>query len=290
MNESFVLTAEQRKQFVTEGYLLLKGAFSKEQSEAWVYEECLAKGYDLNDQSTWTKPYDRIETIKKENLATFSPQGWAASAALMGGQDRVRSAPNVGLFALNLAQGADRPFEPATPSSPGWHKDGWHFIHFLDSYEQGLLGIPLLTDVLPSGGATFIAAGSVGPVARFLAKHPEGVMPTDFPVKELLSEPGITFLEATGEAGDFYLLHPYLLHAVSQNILRRPRAISNLLYELNEPMKFDRADGNYSPVEEAILHGLGVDRFEFAITDTRYKGSGAGPMDPSIRDSRKKPA
>jgi hypothetical protein len=198
----------------------------------------------------------------------------------MGGEDRVDGRTAISLFALNLTQGADRPFEEPTPASPGWHKDGWHFNHFLDSYEQGLLGIPLMTDVLPRGGATFIAAGSVGPVARYLAQHPEGIPGGGMPTRELLSEEGCTFLEATGEAGDFYLLHPYLLHAVSQNILRRPRAICNVLFELKEPMRFNRPAGDYSPVEAAILRGLGVDRYDFVPTGERFRTPDYGPINP----------
>jgi hypothetical protein len=267
---------------VTQGYIVLRGAFSREDSIAWVHAECARAGFDLEDPSTWTKPYVRIPTERGELLATFAPAAWEAACALMGGIERVVEGTRINLFALNLTQGADRPFEAPSPSSPGWHKDGWHFRHFLDSYEQGLLGIPLMTDVLPQGGATFIAAGSVGPVARFLAEHPEGVHPEGFPNQELLSE-GCTFLEATGEAGDFYLLHPYMLHAVSQNVLRRPRAISNVLFKLKEPMQFDRPDGAYSPVEAAILHGLGVDRYAFAPTAERYHTPDGGPIDPKWR-------
>src|SRR5579864_8141562 len=209
------LTAEQWEQFVTQGYIVLRGVFPREDSLAWVEAECTRAGFDLEDPSTWTQPYARIPTERREPLMTYAPSAWEAACALMGGVERVVGRTSISLFALNLAEGADRPFTASSPESPGWHKDGWHFRHFLDSYEQGLLGIPLMTDVLPHGGATFIAAGSVGPVARFLAKHPEGVLPDGFPTQELLAE-GCPFLEATGEAGDFYLLHPYLLHAVSQ--------------------------------------------------------------------------
>ncbi len=271
------LTDEQWDQFLTQGYIVLRAAFSREDSLAWVADECLQAGYDVKDQGTWTKPYDRINTKNPELLSNFAPSAWQASVDLMGGLDRIVKEPMISLFALNLAQGADKPFAPPSPDSPGWHKDGWHFRHFLDSPEQGLLGIPLLTDVFPQGGATFIAAGSVKPVAKFLADHPEGVLPNAFPVKDLLSE-GCTFLEATGKAGDFYLLHPYLLHAVSQNVLRRPRAISNLLYELEEPLNFHRADAAYSPVEAAVLHGLGVDSYNFAPTGERYRTPDNGPM------------
>jgi ectoine hydroxylase-related dioxygenase (phytanoyl-CoA dioxygenase family) len=278
MLDNGVLTAEQLEQFATRGFILLKGAFSREKSLAWVADECRHKGIDVDDPTTWNEPYVRVPTQHTELLSEFSPLAFELSNALMGGENRVVPGVRISLFAMNFFQGADKPFEAPTSASPGWHKDGWHFRHFLDSPDQGLLGIPLLTDVLPSGGATFIAAGSVGPVARFLADHPEGVLPNDFPWKSMLEEPGIEFLEATGEAGDFYLLHPYLLHAVSQNVLRRARAISNILYVLREQMQFDRADGNYSPVEAAVLHGLGVDRYDFQLKGERLKSADGGPL------------
>ena len=281
-NSNSVLSPEQVEQFVTEGYTVLKNAFSGEDAKAWVHEEALAVGIDVDDPSTWTKDYQRIPTKRVETVPNFSPVGWAAACELMGGEDRVVGGTKIDLFALNLSQGSDRPFEEPTPKSKGWHKDGWHFWHFLDSFEQGLLGIPLLTDVYPQGGATFIAARSVASVAKYLAARPEGVHPDDFPPEELLSE-GIEFREATGEAGDFYLIHPYLLHAVSQNVLRKPRAISNILFELKAPMEFNRTDGDYSPVELAVLRGLGVESLEFKPTRERFRTPDYGPINPAYR-------
>jgi hypothetical protein len=72
------------------------------------------------------------------------------------------------------------------------------------------------------------------------------------------------FIEATGEVGDVYLLHPYILHASSRNALRTPRLITNPAVNLKEPMSFNRPDGDYSLIEQAILNGLGVDRLDFA--------------------------
>jgi hypothetical protein len=278
-----VLTPEQREQFETRGFVLIRGAFDGDAARARVAEACRRAGYDLDAPSTWKKPYVRLEA-QPEPVASFSPAAWEVACALVGGADRIAGTPRIDVLALNLRQGADEPFRPASPDSPGWHKDGWHFRHFLDSPEQGLLGIPLLTDVLPRGGATFLAAGSVALVARFLAAHPEGVLPDDFPWRDLLLEGGdsIEYIEATGEAGDFYLCHPFLLHAVSQNVLRRPRAISNVLYELKAPLKLDRrADGAapYSPVERAVLRGLGAaDRYPFAPTGARFKTPDNGPI------------
>lgn len=277
-----MLTPEQREQFLAEGHLVIKGAFPRERSLEWVREECARAGYDVDDPRTWRKDYERITLSRQETLEELAPDAWQASVDLMGGLDRVKNRPRISVFAMNFKQGADQPFQPPSAASPGWHKDGWHFRHFLDSPEQGLLGIPLFTDVLPQGGATFIAADSVPVVARFLAAHPEGVLPDGFDTKTLLAECK-DFRQATGDAGDVYLLHPYLLHAVGQNVLMRPRAITNLCYELTEPMQFHRADGDYSPIEAAVLRGLGVDRSDFQPTEPRYRTPDYGPINAAYR-------
>jgi len=103
-------------------------------------------------------------------------------------------------------------------------------------------------------------------VARFLAEHPEGVLPTDFDFTALARQCS-SFVELTGRVGDVVLMHPYLLHATSQNVIRHGRLITNPPIALSEPMQFDRADpGDHSPVERAVLAGLGVERLDFRRT------------------------
>ena len=272
-----MLTPQQREQFLAEGHIVIKGAFPREASLQWVREECARAGYDVDDPLSWRKGYERMELSRHEPLADYAPAAWQASCDLMGGEERVKNRPAISLFAMNFKQGADTPYQPPSAGSSGWHKDGWHFLHFLDSPEQGLLGIPLFTDVLPQGGATFLAVDSVPVIARYLAAHPEGIGPDDFDTKALLAECH-DFREATGEAGDVYLLHPYMLHAVGQNVLQRPRAITNLCYELNAPMTLNRPDGDYSPVEAAVLRGLGVDHYDFQPTRPRYHTPDYGPI------------
>ena len=73
------------------------------------------------------------------------------------------------------------------------------------------------------------------------------------------------FAEATGEVGDVFLIHPYLLHASSKNALRTPRLITNPAVSLNEPLVLDRPGAaDYSLVERAILRGLNTDRLTFS--------------------------
>jgi hypothetical protein len=79
-----------------------------------------------------------------------------------------------------------------------------------------------------------------------------------------------SFVETTGRLGDVVLMHPYMLHAVSQNHRGTARFITNPPIALKEPMDFDRADpGEHSPVEWAVLRALGVDRLDFRPTAAR---------------------
>jgi hypothetical protein len=171
----------------------------------------------------------------------------------------------------NLGLGADREWEAPSASAPGWHKDGDFFRHFLDSPEQGLLTLVLWSDIEPRGGGTFVAADSVGPVARLLASRPEGILPDEFDYGVLIAQCD-HFVETTGRLGDVVLLHPYVLHAVSQNHRGTARFITNPPITLREPMRFDRSDpAEQSPVERAVLRALGVERLRFAATGPRER-------------------
>ena len=85
------------------------------------------------------------------------------------------------------------------------------------------------------------------------------------------SMPTEAFVEANGKVGDIYLLHPLMLHSVSNNKLRNLRIITNPPVSLNEPFNFDRDDpSQYSLVERKTLRDLGVDRLKgWEITSTR---------------------
>jgi ectoine hydroxylase-related dioxygenase (phytanoyl-CoA dioxygenase family) len=189
---------------------------------------------------------------------------WGAACQLLGGEDRIEQPYTWGNgFIANLGIGADRAWEPPSAASPGWHKDGDFFRHFLDSPEQGLLTIVLWSDIGERGGGTFIAPDSVAPVARLLERRREGVLPDDFPYDELIAQCS-TFVETTGRLGDVVLMHPYMLHAVSQNHRGTARFITNPPIALREPMRFDRDDpAEHSPVERAVLRALGVERLDY---------------------------
>ncbi|HZB29462.1 MAG TPA: hypothetical protein VE465_04775 [Streptosporangiaceae bacterium] len=264
-----VLTGDQERHFLDKGYVVIRDCFSRQAAEEYTQTVWTRLGYAAADPSSWTEPSVHMPTHREIDVKTFAPKAWDAVCDLVGGEERVAPYTWGDGFIVNLWQGADRPWAPASPRSPGWHKDGDFFRHFLDSPEQGLLTLVLWSDVEHQGGATFVATGSVGPVARFLAARPEGVPPNAFPVGELVGQ-CTEFVEATGRVGDVFLLHPYLLHAKSQNVLRRPRLITNPPVHLTEPMRFDRPDpADFSLVERAVLRGLGVASYEFRPTAPR---------------------
>jgi ectoine hydroxylase-related dioxygenase (phytanoyl-CoA dioxygenase family) len=102
-----------------------------------------------------------------------------------------------------------------------------------------------------------------------LFSTPEGVHPFELPSNELIHQCHC-FEECTGEVGDVFLLHPYMLHASSQNVSGIPRFMTNPCLTLREPMNFNRPNADdFSPIELAVLRGLGVERLDFKLTQPR---------------------
>lgn len=266
------LTDQQAEHFLERGFVTIPRAFDPAKAAQWLDEAWIRFGYDRNDPGSWTEKRIHLASRSKVDARTFAPAAWRAAMDLAGGEERVGQPWQWGDgFIANLGVGDDRPWQPPSPAVGGWHKDGDFFRHFLDSPEQGLLTFVLWTDMVHKGGGTFVAADSVPAVARFLADHPEGVLSREIPYAGLIGQCH-DFVEMTGKAGDVVLLHPFTLHATSQNVLRLGRIITNPPLALREPMNFSRPDaGDFSLVERAILRGLGVDRLDFVPAAPRER-------------------
>jgi hypothetical protein len=61
---------------------------------------------------------------------------------------------------------------------------------------------------------------------------------------------------ATGDAGTVYLCHPFLVHAAQRHQGTAPRCMAQPPLHPAEPIRLDRVDGDYSPVEIAIQQAL----------------------------------
>jgi hypothetical protein len=267
-----VLADEQIDFFLVHGYVTIPECFTRTDAQPWLDEAWIRLGFDPHDPATWREKRVHMPSRRRVEVKAFAPKAWRAACELLGGEERIEQPYTWGDgFIVNSGLGADRPWEPPSASAPGWHKDGDFFRHFLDSPEQGLLTLVLWSDIEPRGGGTFVAADSVGPVARLLAGRPEGILPDEFDYDALIAQCD-QFVETTGRLGDVVLLHPYVLHAVSQNHRGTARFITNPPITLREPMRFDRSDpAEHSPVERAVLRALGVERLRFAPTRTRER-------------------
>ncbi|RKU48089.1 hypothetical protein DL546_008562 [Coniochaeta pulveracea] len=272
MTATPALTPEQKEHFLTHGWLKIPAAFTREQAAEFIENVWTRLGMSPEDKSTWTQSRIHMPCHKTYDAAEFAPKAWAAIAELCGGEDRID--PECRRWQDSLIVSLGSPEREGKPDPPqdleGWHVDGDFFVHYLDSREQGLLVIPLFTDIAPGGGATMICPEAISTVAKHLYEHPEGVSPRMTPrgepdftkEKDLawfnsLAKRSTHFVEATGQIGDVYLLHPLMLHSASSNPLRNVRIITNPKVSLKQEHVFNRPDGDYSLVELKTLKDLG---------------------------------
>jgi len=268
----FSLTDDQIQHFIEHGFIQLTDCFPRDFAYEWTEAAFPRLGYDASDPATWEKPIVHMPGDAYVNVREFAPKAWHAMAQLLGGEERMQDDLRWGNgFIVNFSLGADREWVPPSPEAGGWHKDGDFFWHFLDSPEQGLLVIVIWRDIAPKGGGTFLAPDSVGHVARYLLEHPEGLHPFEGGFEKPITECH-DFREATGKAGDVILMHPYMLHASSQNHSGKARFITNPPVALKEPMNFNRDNpADFSPVERCVLHSLGVERLDYRIKGERRR-------------------
>jgi len=246
--------------FLDHGFVAIEGALSQEFCESVASAAFQRMGMVESDRSTWPAGRTGLSVVRNWQMADVAPAAGAAVEELLGGRDVVSFSGVQDNLIVNLPDpnahwfGADEIAHPAA----GWHKDGDWFRHFLDSPEQALLVIVFWRDVAADQGATYVAVDSVGPVARLLKEHPEGLDPAEVldAVPDVLRQ-CTDFRALTGRQGTIVFAHPFMLHTASVNATDRPRLISNSSVMLREPMSFARGDGAYNVVERSILRHLG---------------------------------
>ncbi len=280
------LSHEQARSFVENGYVVVSNAFPEEVAEQvcnFAWQELESKhGIQRDNPSTWRELSNGYIRTAGGNvdvrMESEAPNALAAHADLVGGLDRL---PHRGVhlrftdgIISNFRTNNSKPSDPAKKRAPGWHKDGWHFRHFLDSPEQGLLVVPIYSEIRPQSGGTVIATDSIVPVARLLSTyrmgfHADSVQGGGYLIPYLVDQCS-NFVELTGRPGDMAILHPFMLHRFNPNPTDRTRFIANYAVVLREPMCFSRAeDDHYSLAELVVLHALDTERYEFKTTRAR---------------------
>jgi uncharacterized protein (DUF433 family) len=244
-----IFSTTEVEQFCADGFVILRSAFSRDIAEEcrdFVWKEVLS----WQDCTTGGQPMIHF----RRNLAG-EPFDQIVNGRLCAAIDQLTGAARA---IIHGCFGWWPLLFPGFPGPGGWHVDGSNFHHHLSSREQGLVTLFLFSDIGPGDGGTPMARGSHRAVAQLLrSAEPDGLSPDELqgnlPVVDRAR-----VIEATGEAGDVVMMHPLLIHGFGPNSGRRIRFACNPQYQLREPMSFDRGDGAYSPVEDAIRRTLNL--------------------------------
>ncbi len=251
-----VLSATEVSQFIADGYILLREAFPRDVSEAALDLIWENAPVDRHDRATW----ERKRYVVQKSLtgpaaeALYTTRVCGAFDDLLGA-GRYQQHRGTGYVLLGPPGFAAPPWQPPTS---GWHIDGNHFHHHVNSREQGLVGLFLYTDIGPGGGATVVKPGSHHVTARILqASEPDGLSPGELSAAVEAATQDLPVVEVIGNAGDMVILHPHTYHGSSDNCSQRFRVASNICIGLHEPMKLDCPNpADYSPVERAIVDAV----------------------------------
>lgn len=263
-NEAPSLTDAQIAQFIDDGFVRIEAAFPRALAQAGRDILWRDTGCDPDDRATWTKPVIRLGLYGQEPFAqaATAPALHRAFDQLVGAA-RWLPRPNLGTFPVRFPS-------PEDPGDAGWHIDvsfradtddpndflGWRAN--VTSKGRALLMLFLFSDVGEDDAPTRIRAGSHVDVARRLAPAGEAGLT----LRELAADDFADTRErpevlATGEAGTVYLCHPFLVHAAQPHRGSEPRFMAQPPLLPAEPLRLERADGAYSPLERSIRLALG---------------------------------
>lgn len=255
-----VLNDPQLQQFIQDGFVKIEGAFPRklaDEGRAILWRDT---GCDPDDATTWTRPVIRLGIYGQEPFARAvnTPRLHNAFDQIVG-QGRWLPRINLGTFPVRFPS-------PDDPGDAGWHIDvsfGTENPDFLSwranvtSKGRSLLMLFLFSDVEQDDAPTRIRAGSHLDIARVLAPAGEdGLTLGELAANGFAETAQRQEVLATGEAGTVYLCHPFLVHAAQPHRGTRPRFLAQPPLLPASPLVLERADGDYSPVEQAIRNAL----------------------------------
>ncbi|HEY3560202.1 MAG TPA: phytanoyl-CoA dioxygenase family protein [Kribbella sp.] len=234
-----MLTAEELEVFERDGIVKIPSAFSADEAAGMrdvLWRELSERhGMDRDDRSTWTvlRPTG-LKTTKFDRRAH----------AILG--PRVRSALDglLGEWAEPKHQGQVLVTMPEGGTWAVPHRQ-WHTDVGFEQPTDAVKIWALYGDIAPGGGGTPQVAGSHRVIERFLTTTGERefkavrdqVLRSDPWFRNLTSEQRtadpmepveldglpVRVVELTGQAGDVYLTHPWILHSIAPNANDVPR-------------------------------------------------------------------
>lgn len=249
------LTVSQIDDFVENGFLHLRGAFRRDLADACRDLLWRATGCSPDDPATWNKPVVRIpsmngppfseaantEPLRQAYDALVGPGRWFPLPGLGGFPIRFPHPDDPGDIVWHIDASFPPPDRPESTDYSEWRLNLW-------SDGRALLLLFLFSDVGEDDAPTRIRVGSHLLVPRRL--EPFGRAGT----VTFWDPPGdgLAVALATGEAGDVYLCHPFLVHSAQLVRGQRPR----FLAEPSLPPVGHLDLKGSSAIERAIWRGL----------------------------------
>ena len=252
-----MLSASEVASFVADGYVAIRGAVQADTVQAcreMIWSELAKQGVTEHHPATWTEPVVRISCPEGGPFADAGtrPVLWEAFDQLIG-QGRWWRRPGVGgTIPVRFPSQRD-------PGDAGWHieasyeSDG-HWQVNIRSRARGLLALYLFSDVDDDSAPTRLRPGSHRDAARVLAPAGDaGLAWTEAAQAAARASASRPTTLATGQAGDVFLCHPFLVHAASwPHAGRLPRIVAQPAVGLHDQFPLSAP---LSPVERAILDG-----------------------------------
>lgn len=244
--------------FVRDGYLAVRGAVDTQTAAACqqlTWAAMARRGIGRDNRASWPALAEGFTGLAGEPFvaASMAPALTAAYDELIG-PGRWKRAVDIGpAVVVRFPDEHDR-------GNAGYHiegsyagPDGQGMVN-IRSRARGLLALFLLTDVGSDDAPTRLMAGSHLYVLEFLAPHGEAGADSDgvFWRESVLCR---TVAHATGQAGDVFLCHPFIVHTATwPHRGTGPRMIAQPA--VNVPGGFALDGSDPSPVAQAIVRGL----------------------------------
>lgn len=269
-SSDFELTDSQIQSFINDGFVKISGAFTGEVAATsrellWGMLESEHVNIDRNDSSTWpgvseVEPLNVIR-IDGSDDPTFvdcanTPKLTSASDQLVGA-GRWIPRYSMGSFVIPFPSDIDENLMDHA------HIDGCELINgrYQLRFETDcrmLLMLFLYDDVTQINAPTQLWVGSHKLVAPVLFANKGNFMRSE-DVTEQIPFKDLPIAYATGNAGDVYLCHPFIVHTGTFNRSNAPRFLAQPGLEPVEPLNVERGVGfNYSPVEIAVREAVGL--------------------------------
>jgi hypothetical protein len=246
--------------FVADGFVALRGVVPLPvlracQDEIW--SALAERGVLRDDPSTWRDPVVRVPCPESEAFAAAGTRPVLREAfdQLIGAGRWWRRRGVGGSIPARFPSEAD-------PGDAGWHieasfgngEERW--VNYR-SRGRGLLALYLFSDVDADSAPTRVRPGSHRDAARVLAPAADAGLPWARAAQLAAdASAGRPTALVTGQAGDVFLCHPFLVHAASwPHTGRHPRIIAQPGVALHEEFPLVPP---LSPVERAIAAGAGV--------------------------------